>query len=132
MTDTSDIGSAPQIPFIGALKVKVIGRAHNVMLPPLVQMMKWNEGPPETQSAPDDMEFSAFAQIGFEQTAPKGAAEVVRANAVRAICHHVYGPIERELHLVLEDMWRRGLSSYDPAVLRIERLIHILRTGGQP
>lgn len=131
-TRETHIGPTPQIPLVRALKVKVLERAMSPPpLPPLVNAMDWYEGPAEALYMPQDLRFSAYAEIGFQQIAPKSAAELVRRRGVRAICHHIYGPIEQELHLALHDMWERGLSSSDPVVRRIERLICVLRGEDQ-
>lgn len=125
-TGETNIGQAPHIPLVKALKVKVLGRAAaHQMLPPLVSVLDWQEN--TDLKMPTNLDFAAYAEIGFRATAPKDGAERVRRHAVRAICHHIYGPIEQELHLVLHRMWELGLSSSDPAVQRIERLIVALR-----
>lgn len=126
-----EIGKAPAIPFVEALRVELTGRAHTQMLPPLVEMIKVDEFPANPEFRDSDWEHHAFAQVGFIQTAPREATDTVRKHAIRSICHHVYGPIEAELRLVQEDMWRLGTPSSSPAMKRIERLISVLR-GEQP
>lgn len=122
-----DIGPAPKIPFVEALRVEMTGRAHVQILPPLVEMIKIDEFPVIPELRAHDWEYHAFAQVGFKQIAPQGAADVVRKHGIRAICHHIYGPIEAELRLVQEDLWRSGLPSSSPVAQRIERLIAVLR-----
>lgn len=122
-----DIGKAPTIPFVEALRVEMAGRAHVQMLPPMVEMIKVDEFPTNPEFRDSDWEYHAFAKVGFTQTAPKGASDYVRQNGIRAICHHIYGPIEAELRLVQEDLWRMGVPSSAPASQRIDRLISVLR-----
>lgn len=122
-----DIGRAPKIPFVEALRVEVTGQAHTQMLPPLVEMIKVDTFPAVPEFRESDWEYHAFAQVGFKQTAPRGADEHVRRHAVRSICFHVFGPVEAELRLVQEDLWRLGVPSSSPAMQRVERLISILR-----
>ena len=126
-----EIGKAPTIPFVEALRVELTGRAHTQMLPPLVEKIKLDEFPINPDFRESDWEHHAFAQVGFSQTAPRGATDMVRKHAIRSICHHVYGPIEAELRLVREDMWRLGVPSSSPAMQRVDRLISVLR-GEQP
>ncbi len=123
----SAIGKAPAIPFVDALRVELTGRAHTQMLPPLVEMIKMDAFPAVPEFRDSDWEYHAFAQVGFKQTAPRDASEHVKAQAVRAICFHVFGPVEAELRLVQEDMWRLGVPSSSPAMQRVERLISVLR-----
>jgi len=127
----SAIGKAPAIPFVDALRVELTGRVHTQLLPPLVEMIKMDAFPAVPEFRDDDWEYHAFAQVGFKQIAPRGADEHVREHAVMSICFHVYGPIEAELRLVQEDMWRLGVPSSSPAMQRVNRLISVLR-GVQP
>lgn len=122
-----DIGRAPSIPFVEALRVELTGRAHVQMLPPLVEMVKMDAFPAVPEFRDSDWEYHAFAQVGFKQTAPRGADEHVRKHAIRSICFHVFGPVEAELRLLQEDMWRLGVPSSSPAAQRVERLIAVLR-----
>lgn len=126
------IGKAPVIPFVEALRVEVTGRAHTQMLPPLVEMIKVDAFPVVPEFRDSDWEYHAFAQIGFKQTAPRGADEHVRKHAIRSICFHVFGPVEAELRLVQEDLWRLGVPSSSPAMKRVERLINVLRGVSPP
>lgn len=122
-----DIGRAPSIPFVEALRVELTGRAHVQMLPPLVEMIKMDAVPAVPKFRDSDWEYHAFAQVGFKQTAPRDASAEVRKRAIRAMCHHIFGPVEAELQLVREDLWRLGVPSSSPAMQRVERLIAVLR-----
>ena len=124
---TQDIGPTPNIPFVTALRVEMTGRAHSQLLPPLVERIDVKASPAIPELPNHEWEFHAFAQVGFKQTAPKGASEYVRKNGVRAICYHLYGPVEAELRLAMEDLWRIGVPQSAPAIQRIERLISVLR-----
>lgn len=122
-----DIGRAPSIPFVEALRVELTGRAHVQMLPPLVEMVKMDAFPAVPELRAHDWEYHAFAQVGFKQIAPRDASADVRKQAIRAICHHVFGPVEAELRLVQEDLWRLGVPSSSPAAQRVDRLLAVLR-----
>ena len=124
---TRDLGPTPKIPFVEALRVEMTGRAHSQILPPLVEIIDVDTSPVIPEHPGYEWEFHAFAQVGFKQTAPKDASERVRKNGVRAICHHLYGPVEAELRLAIEDLWRVGVPSSSPAMRRLDRLISVLR-----
>lgn len=121
------IGKAPTIPFVDALRIELTGRAHTQILPPLVEMIKVDAFPAVPELRDHDWEYHAFAQVGFKQNAPRGASDQVRKQAIRAMCHQIFGPIEAELRLVQEDLWRLGVPSSSLAMQRVERLLKVIR-----
>ena len=124
-----DMGPAPTIPMVEALRVKVIGRAVSPFLPPMVTSVDFSAEQPDFDRV--KTQYKAYAEIGFTMLADEGAEDYVRGHAVKAICHHIFGPVERELRLVQEDLWAMGASRHSPASMRIDRLIVVLR-GEQP
>ena len=127
MNPEQKIGDAPHIPIIKALRVKIIGRAVDQLLPPLVRRIDVATDPAPFGIGDEKYEYSVAAEINYRQIAPKDAEQFVREHAVRSICHHIYGPIEQELHLIMENMWDAGMHSSQPAIQRVGRLIDVLR-----
>lgn len=116
-----------RIPILQALNVKLVGRAVSPIFPPLVLSIDDVVGKPEVANFPNDFEYIAKVVVGFKQIGPKGAEPHIRQNAVRSIAHHLYGPVEQELRLAMEELWSMGVSNSSPVMLRLKRVIAGLR-----
>ena len=57
---------------------------------------------------------------------PEADREQLLRNARRAIAHEVYGEIEDEIHLALQDLWSEGMHR-SKAADRLEKLLPLLR-----
>lgn len=126
--DDNKLGEAPDVPLINALRVKIVRRVAPPFLPRMVGALEFDVEP---RLHLGQVEYRAYAEIGFKMVADERSEDYVRRHAVKAICNHVYGPVERELRLVQESLWEMGAGSDCAASKRIERLISVLR-GEQP
>ncbi|ANH49105.1 hypothetical protein [Tritonibacter mobilis] len=117
-----------KLPLIEALRVKQIGPAVAPMLPPMVLDLREQEAP-TPDSHPHDFEYEVSATLGFRQTGPSGAEEMIKDAAIRAIAYEVYGPVEHELRKIREELNVVGLYG-GAAMDRLNRAISVLR--GEP
>lgn len=73
-----------------------------------------------------------FSQRISEQVLRHSRADAIghaKRRAVRVIASRLYGPVEDELRLALEELWADGMYDH-PATKRIENMLPVLRGDG--
>ena len=113
------------LPFVEALRTKVIGQSPA----PYVSWahVDYSDMKSDRSAVAEHLlDYRSSAEVFFQQTAPKDAGDMVREKAVRAMAHHVYGPIENELRGVLEHLWENGMH-HSVAAKKIEAMLPTLR-----
>jgi hypothetical protein len=117
------------IPFMEALEVKIINRAVEPILPPMMFIDDATILPKAQEPTRHLMEYSATVTCNYRQTDDAGRETQVRERAARAIGHVVYGPILNELIGLRSELWSLGLPANHPILKRLELLCEAMEFG---
>lgn len=111
-----------ELPFVRHLTARVLGQTAVPLQPPYLEM-RFSEEPPQVNLMPDWCDFVCAITLGYRQSAPAEAADVVKRDTIRALTHELYGSIRDELIKAVLELRREGARPDSPAIERLERLI---------
>lgn len=111
-----------KLPFVDALETVVLGRMAAPIPPPFLEL-KHGEEPAEFSPGRDWLEYRTRCVLGYHQTAPHEARDQVRHDTIRALTHHLYGDIHRELIEAVLELRRAGMRPDAKPMQRLEAII---------
>lgn len=119
-----------KIPFIQDLKQVVVGRGQPLHAP-LYTIRHGAEYDSLVVNVDTRILVKTHVDLHVSASIPQGAMpgewETAKKNAVRAMCSHLYGPVEMEIRDVIRELWEIGVPGDAPAMVRLEALIETLR-----
>lgn len=119
-----------KIPFIKDLKQVVTGRGLPLHAP-LYTIRQGKEYDSPIVNVDTRILVRTHVDLHVSASLPQGAMpgewETAKRNAVRAMCSHLYGPVEMEIRDVVRELWEIGVPDDAPAMVRLEALIKALR-----
>jgi len=118
------------LPIVDAMRVKIIGRAVAPIMPSLVTMSHQEAPPERSTSAADDLEYRSSVEVVYRETAPAGAAELVRETAVRALAHTIYKSVRCEIIEAILELRAAGVPPTELGIRRLEAMLDPLE--GRP
>lgn len=122
-----------RIPFIKDLKQVVTGRGTPLHAPLYTMRMQAEYDSPVVDTATRVMLMTHVDLHAMAALRPNAAPEEwqqAKRQAVRAMCSHLYGPVEMEIREVIRELWEIGVSPDAPAMTRLEALLLVLRGEG--